>query len=67
MSEFVPVGVYYCRTHHGIANEDERRCDFYYEDAVGIGEPCFFARCYIEQSPVLIGRINAPAHEERTR
>lgn len=26
---FNKVGVRYCTTHHGIANEDDRLCDFY--------------------------------------
>lgn len=34
MSALTPVGVDYCRTHHGIRNEDEERCDMapYKED-----------------------------------
>lgn len=50
MSGLVESGVDYCRSHHGIRNEDEERCDFVSRDpwdptlncsvCGGVGDDC---------------------------
>ncbi len=39
------VGVLYCITHEGVANEDDQVCDYVFGDI----EPCVFRRCFIQK------------------
>lgn len=43
----VEVGVRYCVTHHGIANEDDDVCDFY--GAAGTEGDCEFRALFYEE------------------
>jgi hypothetical protein len=51
----VPVGVFYCIAHEGVANEDDYRCDFAkHDDAETEDEeprPCDFRQCLVDRRP----------------
>lgn len=45
------VGVLYCALHHGIANEDSRRCDWADDEVFdddGDPVPCDLRQCFIK-------------------
>lgn len=53
---WVPVGVYYCEAHDGVANEDQGECDFFGSD---LGDdPCMFRQLhYQDDGPLVPGGL----------
>jgi hypothetical protein len=69
-----PVGVFYCMAHHGIANEDQVRCDFFERNDDVYGVPCDFRECFIDphidarvdREPAWLRSVPAPAGPSTT-